>query len=229
MIRTFARVAAFAFGVPRDVLRRADAEAEAKAYAAEAFADVEAAEEVWEAPLSADHDDEQPCPHPNYYMHVGPEGNPTARCTLCHVEGVPTSYVRLWGCNRCDGPLLPSYELRDGLCPSCYEYYFPQDSRSQRNDAVEERLGREQTPTLPSEAPLTWEGWAVPAIQEVLAEHWFRYASHDSIGWQAHCGCGHRPLDQQDWRDHVSPIITARIACDPVRAAAALATYRTQK
>ena len=53
--------------------------------------------------------------------------------------------------------------------------------------------------------PLTWEGWSVPAILEVLAEN--------------------MPIDGDnagDWREDVAPLIAKRIACDPIRAIAAL-------
>jgi hypothetical protein len=72
---------------------------------------------------------------------------------------------------------------------------------------------------------LTWMGWALPAILEVLAGHRFSRANHSSIGANDHCLCGFRPFDQLDWNTHVGPIIADRIGCDPKRAAAALASY----
>lgn len=34
----------------------------------------------------------------------------------------------LVGCGRCDGPLIRREDLRDGLCPSCFDYYSDDDS-----------------------------------------------------------------------------------------------------
>lgn len=54
---------------------------------------------------------------------------------------------------------------------------------------------------------LTWRGWAVPAILEVLAEN--APLDDDDMSWA-------------DWREHVANIIADRIACDPQRAIEAL-------
>jgi hypothetical protein len=78
---------------------------------------------------------------------------------------------------------------------------------------------------IPDPAPLPWEGWALPAICEVLAEHFpstnepaFSVARTHVDG----CICGELVADWRDWSDHVSELIAARIACNPARAAAAL-------
>ena len=80
-------------------------------------------------------------------------------------------------------------------------------------------------PTVEGEAlepePLTWTGWAVPAILEVLSEHVYEDFEYDD----ASCICLGRDkphLDKDEWREHVAPLIAERIACDPIRAIAAL-------
>lgn len=68
--------------------------------------------------------------------------------------------------------------------------------------------------------PLTWRGWAVPAIQEVLAEHgWFPKGTRSMY---PSCRCDHVMDDMTDWVEHVAPLIADRIACDPQRAIDAL-------
>jgi len=57
--------------------------------------------------------------------------------------------------------------------------------------------------------PLTWEGWAVSAILEVLAEYRYSEQYVDPDGWA-------------EWREDIAPLIAERIACDPIRAIAAL-------
>lgn len=59
----------------------------------------------------------------------------------------------------------------------------------------------------PDDSELDWEGWAVPAILEVLSEN--RYTHLGPVYWD-------------DWSDDVAPIIAERIACDPARAITAL-------
>jgi hypothetical protein len=68
---------------------------------------------------------------------------------------------------------------------------------------------------------MDWQGWAVPAILEVLAEH---VGSDMSFGDRVSCSCGDRRLD--NWAEHVAPLIAERIACDPQRAVEALSRYK---
>lgn len=65
-----------------------------------------------------------------------------------------------------------------------------------------------------------WLAWALPAIYDVLAEH-----PSPTQGDECECPkCGERIYDNREWREHVGPIIAARIACDPRRAMLALQT-----
>jgi len=71
---------------------------------------------------------------------------------------------------------------------------------------------------------LTWQGWASPAICDVLADHVPSAGPRASIDCTRVDGlCGVFD-DWQDWREHVSELIAARIVCVPQRAAAALAS-----
>ena len=79
-------------------------------------------------------------------------------------------------------------------------------------------------PAAEGTTELSWDGWAVPAIQEVLAEH-----QPTPMHYSSNIGCAGPSTglcdefeDWQDWREHVSELIAERIACDPVRAAQAL-------
>jgi hypothetical protein len=75
--------------------------------------------------------------------------------------------------------------------------------------------------------PLTFRGWAVPAILEVLAEHQRRFdCNHPRWG---DCRCGFKVLDSSDWDEHVGPILADRIACDPQRAMEALRNHQPDK
>lgn len=68
---------------------------------------------------------------------------------------------------------------------------------------------------------LTWSGWAVPAILEVLAE-WHPWEQQDGT-WQCSVDfADHDFADLGEWREHVAPLIAERIACDPSKAIAAL-------
>jgi hypothetical protein len=58
-----------------------------------------------------------------------------------------------------------------------------------------------------SPAPLTWEGWAVPAVLEVLADY---------------------GVDTEVDNEDIARDIAARIGCDPSRAALALTSLQTQ-
>lgn len=49
------------------------------------------------------------------------------------------------------------------------------------------------------------------AICEVLGAHIFHWPDASSIGSAAHCSCGERPVGQWQWREHVSPLIAARL------------------
>jgi hypothetical protein len=60
--------------------------------------------------------------------------------------------------------------------------------------------------------PLSWRGWAVPAISDVLANY---APMHDEI-WA-------------DWIDRVAPLIADRIACDPQRAMEVLRNHQSDK
>lgn len=76
---------------------------------------------------------------------------------------------------------------------------------------------------------LTWMGWSLPAIFDVLSDHMPSRQGHGQDGYIRcmHIGgeaCCELP-DWQSWREHVGPILADRIGCDPVRAAAALLTY----
>jgi hypothetical protein len=73
-----------------------------------------------------------------------------------------------------------------------------------------------------AQPPMDWHGWAVPAILEVLAEHFF-----DSNSGK--CDCQRlTPMTPSwhDWREHTAQLIAERIACDPQRAAEALSRYK---
>jgi hypothetical protein len=75
--------------------------------------------------------------------------------------------------------------------------------------------------------PLTFRGWAVPAILEVLSEHQRRFdCNHPRWG---DCRCGFKVLDSSDWDEHVGPILADRIACDPQRAMEALRNHQPDK
>lgn len=73
-------------------------------------------------------------------------------------------------------------------------------------------------PDAAAGSPSWWIDWATPGICEVLAEHQLNL---DSRGYT--CLCDLRDIaDPYDWREHVAPIIAARIEnqpADPVRAA----------
>lgn len=80
-------------------------------------------------------------------------------------------------------------------------------------------------PTVAAE-PLTWLGWAVPAILDVLAEHQPR--ERQSTG-DVHCLHGDSELvchDYGDWSEHVADLIAERLGCDPARAIAALENFQ---
>lgn len=78
-------------------------------------------------------------------------------------------------------------------------------------------------------APLTWPGWAIPAILDVLTAHGPVQALNGEV-WCCNHGDG---MDHDDnvfedwtaWREHAAPIIAQRVGCDPKRAIAALQTY----
>lgn len=88
-------------------------------------------------------------------------------------------------------------------------------------------------PAGPGAGHLTWFGWSVPAILDCLAEH----HPHEGAGCIV---CA--PADEgfetpysaehlqhfatiADWREHVAPILAARIGCNPSKAIAALQSY----
>lgn len=65
------------------------------------------------------------------------------------------------------------------------------------------------------EPPLSWEGWAVPAILDVLSTNY-----PPMIGFEDESD----GTEEAQWREEVGPLIAMRIACDPARAIAALQT-----
>lgn len=83
-----------------------------------------------------------------------------------------------------------------------------------------------QPPAEPMDA---WLAWALPAIFDVLAAHTGEQTLDDTV-WccnRSDVGLDHDDNvfeDWQAWREHVAPIVAARIACDPKRALAALQT-----
>jgi hypothetical protein len=99
---------------------------------------------------------------------------------------------------------------------------LPKERLEEPTDTRDSEIARER-------ATDPWTAWAVPAICEVLAEHvmswhveriecWSQDGTHD---------CGRWFQDQQEWREHVAPLIARRIGCDPSRAIAALQDNRT--
>jgi hypothetical protein len=95
---------------------------------------------------------------------------------------------------------------------------------------------------VPSAGSLTWSGWAVPAILEVLAEH--RFYAQDADGphrYTYHCQNPfevverHREFESrgyagalEEWHEHIAPLIAERIGCNPTRAALALTSLQSQ-
>lgn len=71
---------------------------------------------------------------------------------------------------------------------------------------------------------MDWHGWAVPAILEVLSEHYIERPT-------GICRCGDGLVGDllSDWREHVAPLIADRIACDPERALNALRNDRLHR
>jgi hypothetical protein len=96
------------------------------------------------------------------------------------------------------------------------------------SDLLGYRPGADSLTSAVAAENLTWEGWAVPAIDDVLANHEPKVNRHGIHCSHIDSNCGDF-VDWQDWREHVSPLIAARIACDPARAVAALASHRTER
>lgn len=97
---------------------------------------------------------------------------------------------------------------------------------------VMETLVDEKTEDAASEDHSTdWLAWAVPAIQEALADHIPRRSVATGRIYCEHGGmiADEDYQDQQEWREHVAPLIAQRIGCDPPRAIQALQSYRPDK
>lgn len=81
-------------------------------------------------------------------------------------------------------------------------------------------------PPAPPAGSLTWRGWALPAVLDVLADHrLFRNDVENGINYVCVNDDGgiHDMFDSHaEWAEHVAPIIVDRIGCDPARAALAL-------
>jgi hypothetical protein len=109
----------------------------------------------------------------------------------------------------------------DGPCVN-----LPQSPAVSATDSAVEDPSPDVPPASGEADSLTWTGWALPAIFDVLADH--RPAMTTTgyvICWHIDgtvcCEC----IDYTDWRHHVAPEIADRIGCDPARAAKALASY----
>lgn len=79
----------------------------------------------------------------------------------------------------------------------------------------------------PPAGSLTWRGWSLPAVLECLAEH--RFEGSGEFDPDGACSCGFHPANLYDWHEHIGPIITDRIACNPVKAVEALQTLQPQE
>lgn len=93
-------------------------------------------------------------------------------------------------------------------------------------------------------AGITWAGWAIPAILEVLAEHRF-YAQNRggesllktySYSCVAPMGglctsfeCRGYPGALDEWAEHIASLIADRISCDPAKAIEALRNLSTSE
>lgn len=75
---------------------------------------------------------------------------------------------------------------------------------------------------------MTWLGWAIPAIETVLDQH---FPQQCPSGYDCNPGTEACPLwpDEAAWREHVAPLIAKAIGCDPKQAADALSRYKPDK
>lgn len=95
-----------------------------------------------------------------------------------------------------------------GSCFFCEDH---PTSAATPQPAVGDAAGVENTAPADVADGFDWVRWVIPAITDVLAEHFFWFANHSSVGSEDHCLCGARPRDQLDWREHVAPLIAMRI------------------
>lgn len=82
---------------------------------------------------------------------------------------------------------------------------------------IHDYLPNADPPYTAVDLPATdWNGWAEPAIREVLAEHMYTEQYVDPDGWF-------------NWIEDIAPILAARIGCDPQRAIEALSHYKPDR
>lgn len=72
-------------------------------------------------------------------------------------------------------------------------------------------VGDTPAEALPPSVSAGLQGENADLIVDELRRHCFRWPDHSSIGMNAYCGCGHRPIDLSAWYWHVAPIIAERI------------------
>lgn len=64
------------------------------------------------------------------------------RAAMAH--GAFGAREKLWGCDRCDGPLMSEADLREGLCPNCFDYYQDDDTAEAARERLVEREAEEE-------------------------------------------------------------------------------------